>query len=95
MTPLHYACEAGQLPTVRALVAAGARVNDLARVCSAGPFTTVEVQASPLACAARLGHAEVVAFLLESGADPNLGDDSDPVRSYAWMCGGCGRQLHG
>ncbi len=84
-TPLHMACEGGDLPAVRALVAAGAHMDVLARyavVLLHATITAVEIQTSPLACAARHGHADVVAFLLDSGADAELGDDSDdPVRA--------------
>ncbi len=85
MAPLHFACEAGQLPAVRALVAAGARVNALARYTASRlrDSSQVEVQASPLACALRSGHVDVASFLLGRGADPNLGDESQPVRSAA------------
>ncbi len=82
MTPLHMACEAGDLPAVRALVAAGARVNALAWFKTFGAFPIV-LQASPLACAARSGYADVASFLMDSGADPNLRDLTDLVRSSA------------
>ncbi len=82
MTALHFACEQHKIETAKALVAAGARVDALARFKTSGACP-VEVQATPLACAARLGNAEVVAELLACGADPNLGDHSDPVRSAA------------
>ncbi len=87
VTPLHVACEAGHLPTVRALVAAGARVDAFGQYSATrAKGDRVEVQASPLACAARHGHADVVAFLLDSGADPNLGDDSDAVSELRFTC---------
>ncbi len=86
MTPLHATCEKGHLPTVQALVAAGARVDALARfeAVRLHDSSKVELQASPLACAALHDYADVVAFLLDSGADPNLGDHADPVRSSAF-----------
>ncbi len=90
VTPLHVACEAGHLPTVRALVAAGARVNAFARFKTLGAFP-IALQASPLACATRSGYADVVSFLMDSGADPNLGDDSVPVRAPACLL----RSSHG
>ncbi len=94
MTPLHIACDGGSLVTARALVAAGASVNALARVKALGA-SPVEIQTSPLACAACHGHAELVSFLLDSGADPNLGDDSVPVRPCSRVLAGCGAVSRG
>ena len=59
--PLHYAAWTGNGPTVQALIAAGARVNDAA----GGGWT-------PLMIAMLSGHLDVVEALLAGGADVNV-----------------------
>lgn len=59
-TPLLFAAQQGSLESVTLLLAAGADVHDTA------PDGT-----RALVVAAHSGHAEVAAFLLENGADPN------------------------
>lgn len=62
-TPLIRAAERGDMPIVRLLVAAGAQVDD-ACGCSTGE--------TPLWAAAVTDYPEVVSFLLDHGANPNV-----------------------
>jgi ankyrin repeat protein len=62
MTALLFAARGGHLDAVRALVNAGADVNQL----SAGDHS------SPLVIAVSNGHYEVGKFLVDNGADPNV-----------------------
>ena len=62
-TPLLFAARVGDLAAAKLLVAAGADVNDQP------PYGT-----SATVVAAHSGHADVAAFLLEQGADPNAAD---------------------
>ena len=62
-TPLLFAARVGDLASAKLLVAAGADVNDQP------PYGT-----SATVVAAHSGHADVAAFLLEQGADPNAAD---------------------
>ena len=62
MTALLFAARGGHLEAVRALLGAGADVNQL----SAGD------RSSPLVIAVSNGHYEVGQFLVDHGADPNL-----------------------
>ncbi len=62
-TPLLFAARVGDLASAKLLVAAGADVNDQP------PYGT-----SATVVAAHSGHADVAAFLLEEGADPNAAD---------------------
>ena len=59
-TPLLFAARVGDLASARLLVATGADVNDQP------PYGT-----SATVVAAHSGHADVAAFLLQQGADPN------------------------
>src|SRR6185436_5173493 len=59
-TPLLFAAQQGAVESARALIAAGANVNDVA------PIGT-----SALVVAAHSGQGAVGAFLLDKGADPN------------------------
>ena len=59
-TPLLFAARAGGVETARALLDAGADVND-----------TAAAGTSALVVAAHSGHGRLAAFLLERGADPN------------------------
>lgn len=61
-TPLLFAARQGDLESARLLVAAGANVNDAA-----------PNGASALVVAAHSGHGSLAAFLLDKGADPNVG----------------------
>ena len=62
-TPLIFAARSGDIATARALVEAGADVNDVA---AAGT--------SALVIAAHSGHGAIGEYLLETGADPNLAE---------------------
>jgi uncharacterized protein len=73
MTALLYAARQGHAAAVRALVEAGANVN----VVAAGD------QTSPILVAITNGHFDVAKFLLDSGADPNLADESGLAPLYA------------
>jgi ankyrin repeat protein len=59
LTPLHGAAYAGSLDTVRLLVDSGAPVNDAENV----------FKVTPLIVAAEEGHADVIGFPIEHGAD--------------------------
>jgi ankyrin repeat protein len=73
LSALHFAARQGAAATVRALVDAGADVNAL----SAGDRT------SPMVIAAINGHFDLVMYLLEKGADPNLTTDAGMTPLYA------------
>ena len=62
-TPLLFAARTGDVDTARALVDAGADVNDIA-----GAGT------SALVIAAHSGHSALAIYLVEQGADPNAAD---------------------
>ncbi len=62
-TPLLFAARTGDVDTARALVDAGADVNDIA---AAGT--------SALVIAAHSGHSALAIYLVERGADPNAAD---------------------
>ena len=59
LTPLHGAAYAGSIETVRLLVESGAAVNDAQNV----------FKVTPLIVAAEEGHADVISFLADHGAD--------------------------
>ena len=59
LTPLHGAAYAGNIETVRLLVDSGAAVNDAQNV----------FKVTPLIIAAEEGHADVITFLADHGAD--------------------------
>ena len=73
MTALLFAAREGHLDAVRALVAAGADVNQL----SAGEHS------SPLVIAVSNAHYEVGQFLVDHGADPNLANVDGLTPLYA------------
>jgi hypothetical protein len=60
-TLLHGMAQLGAIPRARLLLDHGAEIDAIDR----------EFQSTPLGLAARWGHREMVAFLLERGADPN------------------------
>ena len=62
VTILHDMAQKGDLPTARLLIDHGAMINPMDE----------EYSSTPLGFAARWGHVEMVKFLLENGADPNL-----------------------
>jgi len=73
MTALLFAAREGHLDAVKALVAAGAEVNQI----SAGDHS------SPLVIAVSNGHYEVGQFLVEHGADPNIANVDGLTPLYA------------
>jgi ankyrin repeat protein len=64
-TLLHHVASDGDLPKARLLVDHGADINAIDE----------EYRSTPLGFAARWGQRDMVAFLLERGADPNLAGD--------------------
>ena len=73
LTALHFAARQGAFQTVRALVAAGADVNQVS------PADAV----SPLLIAAINGQFDIAAYLLERGANPNLAGANGVTPLYA------------
>jgi uncharacterized protein len=73
MAPLHFAAREGHLDTARALLAAGADVNQPRD----GDGTT------PLLMASLNGHFDLGGFLLEHGANPNLAAENGATPLYA------------
>ena len=73
MTPLLLAARQGHLETARALLDAGAGVNQL----SSGDKT------SPLLIATINGHFDVAKFLLDHGADPTIASENGATLLYA------------
>lgn len=63
-TPLHYAAASGDEAIARLLIKRGAKVDALSPPASGGM--------TPLMMAAREGHPDMVAFLTEKGANPQL-----------------------
>ena len=74
LTPLAFASRAGHVEVVKALVAAGANVND-----------TVLDGSTALMLAVLNAHYDVAAALLEGGADPNAsGPGWTPLHQLVW-----------
>lgn len=73
MSALHFAARDGHADAVRALVAGGADVN----------LVTGGDKTSPIVEAIINGHIDVAKFLLESGADPRLGNMDGLTPLYA------------
>eukprot|EP00037_Helgoeca_nana_P029390 m.350286 g.350286 ORF g.350286 m.350286 type:complete len:527 (-) comp27966_c0_seq4:213-1793(-) len=69
-TPLHFAAEAGELPTVKLLVEHGADVHATGGAFSGDPLEHAHNNAPPLLFAAKNGHVDVMKYLVEKGADP-------------------------
>jgi uncharacterized protein len=77
-TPLMFAAREGDLETTKGLLAAGAKINDDAK-----DGTTA------LVVAVIRGHREYATFLLDHGADPNMGPGFTPLHWAAgeWQSG--------
>jgi len=73
LSALHFAARQGALPTAKALIEAGADVNQLS------PADTT----SPLLIATINGHFDTAKALLDLGADPNLSSDAGMSPLYA------------
>ncbi len=73
LTALHFAARQGAAASVRALVEAGADVNQ----ASPGDRTT------PLLIATLNGHFDLAKYLIERGADPNLASHDGAAPLYA------------
>ena len=61
-TPLMFAAQKNDVDTARVLVAAGAKVNDV----------QPEIKLTPLIIASAMVNTEMVKFLLDNGANPNV-----------------------
>jgi len=73
LSPLHLAARQGQLEAVKALLTAGADINQP----SAGDRVT------PMLIASINGQYDVARYLLDAGADPNLAQDNGVTPLYA------------
>jgi ankyrin repeat protein len=73
LTALHFAARQGSAESVTALVEGGADVNQLSPAD----------KASPMLIAAVNGQFDIVKFLLDKGADPNLASDAGATPLYA------------
>jgi ankyrin repeat protein len=73
LSALHFAARQGALQTVKALVEAGAAVNQLSPADAT----------SPLLIAAINGHFDTAKALLDLGADPNLASEAGMAPLYA------------
>ena len=73
LAALHFAARQGAMTTAEALIKAGANINQR----GAGDKTT------PVLVAAINGHFDLVSYLLDQGADPNLASDGGVTPLYA------------
>ncbi len=73
LTALHLAARQGAMSSAQALVAAGAKVNQLSPAD----------RTSPLLIATINGHFDLAVYLLEHGADPTLASDAGATPLYA------------
>jgi ankyrin repeat protein len=73
LTPLHFAAREGRIEAVKALLEAGADINQ----------QTVGDKATPILIATINGHFDLAAVLLEKGADPNAAQHNGATPLYA------------
>jgi ankyrin repeat protein len=73
LAPMHLAARQGELESVKALLDAGAEINQRG---SGDPVT-------PLVIATMNGHFDVAKYLLDKGADPNLAQNNGVAPLYA------------
>jgi len=73
LTALHFAARQGSAESVKALVEAGAEVNQLSPADKASPLLIATVN----------GQFDIAAYLLEKGANPNLASDAGASPLYA------------
>ena len=73
LAPIHFAARDGHLDSVKALLAAGADVNEV----------TQGDKTSPLLIATLNGQFDVAKYLLDNGADPRLTSDNGVTPLYA------------
>jgi ankyrin repeat protein len=73
VTPLHLAARQGELETTKALLEAGANVNQRA----------IGDNSTPLLIATINGHFDLAKYLLEKGADPNAAEHNGVTPLYA------------
>src|SRR5215212_381328 len=73
LAPMHLAARQGHIETVKALIDAGADVNQR----GAGDKVT------PMLIATINGHFDLAKFLLDKGADPNIAQDNGATPLYA------------
>jgi uncharacterized protein len=73
LSALHFAARQGALPTVKALVDAGADVNQLSPADATSPLLIATIN----------GHFDTAKALLDLGADPNLSSEAGMSPLYA------------
>src|SRR3954467_3042286 len=73
LAPMHLAARQGEIESVKALLDAGAEINQRG---SGDPVT-------PLVIATMNGHFDVAKYLLDKGADPNLAQNNGVAPLYA------------
>jgi ankyrin repeat protein len=92
-TALHFAAREGDLEVTRLLLGAGVNVNIRSQAEASGTRrgrgpayqATVSAGSTPLLVATVRGHVPLALFLLEHGADPNIGDAG--FTSLHWAAG--------
>ena len=73
LAPMHLAARQGEIESVKALIDAGADVNQRGR----------RRQVTPMLIATMNGHFDLAKYLLDKGADPNLAQDNGVTPLYA------------
>lgn len=74
-TALHFAAREGQMDAVRALVEAGANVNEVSTSDNLPPITQATIT----------GHFDIAKYLLDHGADPNVASATGLTPLYATL----------